>query len=75
MNDQDRPFKARKTFGLDLLLKLTKTRAPGIVISETNGNLSTNVGMNELKEAVDNTIEEHHIQLDFNEKTNSKSSD
>lgn len=61
MNKQ--PFDAKKTFGLSVLLKLTRKHISGIEISETNGRYTSNLGLDELNKAVTRTMEAHNINL------------
>lgn len=56
-------FEMDKSFGLGVLLKLTKTSVDGIQIWEREGKLTANVGRTELGRAVDRTIKAHHINL------------
>jgi hypothetical protein len=63
MNDKKRPFEAKKTFGLSVLLKLTRKSIPGITISEHKGKLTSNLNMEELNRAVDMTLQTHNIKL------------
>ena len=56
-------FEIAKTFGIRVLLKLTKTNIGGIEISERHGRLTANVSPDELKEAVHATMESHNIRL------------
>ena len=63
MNTGKKTFEVKKTFGLGVLLKLTKKNVPGIEIS-TNGNkFTSNVSLNELSEAVETTLKAHNIRL------------
>lgn len=63
MKRNDKPFEMVKSFGLGVLLKLTKTNVGGITIREQNGRFLSNVGRAELQMAVDKTIRDHHIRL------------
>ncbi len=63
MSNKETPFEIRKTFGLGVLLKLTKTRVHGIEIKEKHGKLTSNITMGELIKAVDATIKSHNIRL------------
>lgn len=56
-------FNAKKTFGLSVLLKLTRKSVDGIEISESNGRYTCNLGMDELNRAVTMTMEAHNIKL------------
>lgn len=63
MNELDKPFEITKTFGLGVLLKLTKTCIRGIEIKERQGKLTANVSTGEIIKAVNATIEGHNIKL------------
>ena len=63
MSKRSKPFEMSKTFGLGVLLKLTKTKASGIQITENRGKLTANVSMRELIQAVDATMAFHNIRL------------
>ena len=63
MNDREKPFEITKTFGLGVLLKLTKTNIGGIEIRENQGKLTANVSTDEIIKAVNKTIEGHNIRL------------
>ena len=65
MNDLEKPFEITKTFGLGVLLKLTKTNHRGIEITENQGKLTANVSTGEIIKAVNATIEGHNIRLQF----------
>ncbi|WDP91863.1 MAG: hypothetical protein HUN04_19975 [Desulfobacter sp.] len=56
-------FDAKKTFGLSVLLKLTRKSVEGIEISESNGRYTSNMGTEELVRAVTRTMEAHNIRL------------
>lgn len=60
---KENSFEMAKSFGLGVLLKLTKTSVGGIKIWEREGKLRSNVGRAELCLAVDKTIKAHHINL------------
>ncbi len=63
MEHDKKNFEIKKTFGLGVLLKLTKKNIPGIKIS-TNGNkFISNVSLNELSDAVNATMKTHNIRL------------
>ncbi|MCP3942629.1 MAG: hypothetical protein GY710_14230 [Desulfobacteraceae bacterium] len=63
MNKDKKDFEIKKTFGMGVLLKLTKNSVAGIKIS-TNGNkFTSNVSLSELSNAVDTTIKSHNIRL------------
>jgi len=56
-------FDAKKTFGLSVLLKLTRKSVDGVEISESNGRYTSNLGMEDLNNAVARTMATHHINL------------
>jgi len=61
----DRPFEVKKSFGMDVLLKITKNTVGGIETSDsTDGkSIQSNLSVNELSSAVDKTIYAHGIKL------------
>lgn len=63
MKRREKPVEIEKTFGIRVLLKLTRTNVEGIKISEKDGRLTSNVSLNELSRAVDATVESHNIRL------------
>lgn len=63
MNTSKKNFNAKKTFGLSVLLKLTRKNIDGIEISESNGRYTSNLGMEEMSKAVATTMEAHNINL------------
>lgn len=56
-------FEAKKTFGLSVLLKLTRKSIDGVEISESNGRYTSNLEMEEMARAVTRTMEAHNISL------------
>lgn len=63
MSIKDKPFEVEKTFGLGVLLKLTKKNLKGVEIS-TNGNkFKSNLSREELNDAVTRIMETHNIRL------------
>ena len=63
MKHREKPVEIEKTFGIRVLLKLTRTNVEGIKFSEKDGRLTSNVSLNELSRAVDVTVESHNIRL------------
>ncbi len=63
MNKNNKTFEIKKTFGLGVLLKLTKKNVPGIEISTIGNKFTSNVSLNELNKAVETTIKAHNIRL------------
>lgn len=61
--NEEKPFEAPKTFGLSVLLKLTKKSIRGIEISSDGEKFTSNVPMNKLTDAVNATIKAHNINL------------
>lgn len=60
---EEKPFKMPKTFGLSVLLKLTKKNVRGIEISSDGEKFTSNVSMNKLTDAVNATLKAHNINL------------
>ncbi len=56
-------FHIKKTFGLGVLMKLTKKNVEGIEITTVGDQFVSNVSRNTLKNAVENTIAKHNIQV------------
>ncbi|MCG8617614.1 MAG: hypothetical protein MI802_15455 [Desulfobacterales bacterium] len=63
MNTNERPFEVKKTFGLSVLLKLTRKSIDGVEISETDGKYVSNLNRDEMNRAVTTTMEAHNINL------------
>lgn len=63
MSDREKPFEVTKTFGLGVLLKLTKKNVNGIEISSNGEKFTSNVNLDTLSNAVHATIEAHNINL------------
>ena len=63
MGNSEKNFEIKKTFGLGVLLKLTKKNIPGIKISTKGNKFISNVSLNELSEAVNATMKTHNIRL------------
>jgi hypothetical protein len=63
MNTDNKTFAIRKSFGMGVLLKLTKKNVAGIEISTHGNNFTSNVSLNELSDAVETTIKAHNIRL------------
>ncbi len=63
MKTDNTPFEAQKSFGLGVLLKLTKKNTKGIKILTTGDRFTSNVSSSELKHAVEKTIKDHNITL------------
>ncbi len=63
MEHKKKPFELEKTFGLGVLLKLTKKNVHGIEISSNGNKFISNVTLNKLTDAVNATIKAHNINL------------
>jgi len=63
MTTPKKDFSVKKTFGLSVLLKLTRKSIDGIEISEDNGRYTSNLGLEEMDKAVTTTMEAHNINL------------
>jgi hypothetical protein len=63
MDKDKKNFEIKKTFGLGVLLKLTKKNIKGIEISTHGDNFKSNVSLNELNKAVETIIKAHNIRL------------
>lgn len=63
MKNEEKPFEVTKTFGLGVLLKLTKKNVRGIEISSNGKTFTSNVSLLKLTDAVNATIKAHHISL------------
>ncbi len=53
-----------RSFGLGVLLKLTKKNIKGIEISTDGDHFSSNIPLSELSTAVDTVLEIHNIRLE-----------
>ena len=63
MTTDNKKFEIKKTFGLGVLLKLTKKNIKGIEITTNGDKFTSNVSLNELSEAVETTLQAHNIRL------------
>jgi hypothetical protein len=53
----------KKTFGVGVLMKLTKKNVPGIKIKTVGDSFVSNVSPNKLKDAVEKTLMSHNIRV------------
>lgn len=60
---KNKPVEITKTFGLGVLLKLTKKSVKGIEISSNGEKFTANVTLDKLSRAVDATLKAHRIRL------------
>jgi len=63
MENNEKPFEIAKTFGLGVLLKLTKNNCREIKITTGGKTFTSNVTLNKMTEAVNDTIKSHNIHL------------
>ncbi len=63
MDRENRPFEAERSFGLGVLLKLTKKNTKGVEISSIGNKFTSNLSHNELSDAVQRIMETHNISL------------
>ena len=63
MSKSEKPFEAEKTFGMGVLLKLTKKSVNGVEISSEGDKFTSNMSLTELSDAVDSTLKAHNIRL------------
>jgi len=63
MENQEKPFEITKSFGLGVLLKLTKNNYRDIKIINNGKTFTSNVTLGKMTEAVNATIESHNIYL------------
>lgn len=63
MTNKDKTFEASKSFGLGVLLKLTKKNTNGIKIFSNGEKFTSNVTLGTLTDAVNATIKTHNIKL------------
>lgn len=63
MSNNKDTFEVKKTFGLSVLLKLTRKNIQGIEISEMDGRYRSNLAPEEMNRAVIQTMESHNISL------------
>ncbi len=63
MNGTNGHFKVERSFGMGVLLKLTKKSINGVEIFSDGENYTSNMTLNELSSAVDTTLKTHNIKL------------
>ncbi len=56
-------FEVKKTFGLSVLLKLTRKNIDGIEINEVGGKYRSNLTPAQMNQAVTSTLASHNIHL------------
>jgi len=65
MENTVKNFEIEKTFGLGVLLKLTKKSVHGIKISSQGNKFVSNVSAARLSQAVEATLKSHNITLKY----------
>ncbi|HCY87583.1 MAG TPA: hypothetical protein DHV36_20785 [Desulfobacteraceae bacterium] len=63
MSHRNKPFEVEKTFGLGVLLKLTKKNIQGVDISTTGSKFTSSLSLDEVNTAVDRIMKAHNIRL------------
>ncbi len=63
MGKGNKPFEVEKSFGLGVLLKLTKKNLKGIDISTTGNKFTSSLSHDEVTEAVNRIIQTHNIRI------------
>ncbi|MFH2092353.1 MAG: hypothetical protein ABIJ31_08315 [Pseudomonadota bacterium] len=63
MNTISKPFEIEKSFGMGVLLKLTKKSVKGVEICSDGEKFTSNMTLSELSNAVDTTLRTHNIRL------------
>ena len=63
MSNDHKPLDIERSFGLGVLLKLTKKNTAGIEITTDGRRFSSNVSVGELSKAVDTVLETHNIKI------------
>ena len=63
MTKRNKPFEVEKSFGLGVLLKLTKKNIPGLEISTTGNKFTSPSTLTEVNDAVHRTMKTHNIRL------------
>lgn len=63
MTKENKPFEVEKSFGLGVLLKLTKKNLKGVDISTTGNKFTSSLSLAELNDAVDRIMRTHNIRL------------
>lgn len=63
MESNDKLFNVKKTFGLGVLMKLTKKNMNGIIIESVGDRLVSNSSLDEIKEAVAHITRSHRIRI------------
>jgi hypothetical protein len=63
MSKDNKPFEVEKSFGLGVLLKLTKKNLKGVDISTRGNKFISNLSRNEMNDAVNRIMQTHNIRI------------
>lgn len=63
MSNDHKPLDIERSFGLGVLLKLTKKHVDGVEISTDGERFSSNLSVRDLSKAVDTVLETHNIRI------------
>ncbi|MCG8531263.1 MAG: hypothetical protein MI749_11415 [Desulfovibrionales bacterium] len=63
MEKKNNTFQIKRTFGLGVLLKLTKTNVQGLNISTDGVNFIADRNLDQMTQAVEATLAQHNIAL------------
>lgn len=63
MKEKAKKYNIKRTFGMDVLLKLTKTKVHGLKVLECGGKYTFNISAEELSKAVYGTLVSYNICL------------
>ena len=63
MSGDNRPFEVEKSFGLGVLLKLTKKNLKGIDIATIGNKFTSSLSHKEMSKAVDRIMKTHNIRI------------
>lgn len=63
MSKGNKPFEVEKSFGVGVLLKLTKKNIKGVDISTQGNKFISNLSRSEMNEAVNSIMQTHNIRI------------
>lgn len=63
MSKGNKPFEVEKSFGVGVLLKLTKKNIKGVDISTQGNKFISNLSRSEMNEAVTSIMQTHNIRI------------
>lgn len=61
--NRDKPFEVEKSFGLGVLLKLTKKNLKGVTIATKGNKFTSDLSLSQINDAVDRVMQTHNIRL------------